>query len=160
MCILHWTFLVMSRYRGSNRGPRHTLYNYGYSSAVILAIVLVLFVVSWVMMSMDQFYDAKIPKRGAALPAMIGGVILMATVLELAALHETLFKLWLDYRIERLHNSRAAEDPNAPAPMDYSPQDTMDAELEEASRVIAQQRAEASRYGEPAGRSEGEEDYD
>jgi hypothetical protein len=94
---------------------------------------------------MDQFYDYKIPKRGASVPAMIAGVILLVMVLEVAALHDTLHKLWLEYRIERLHHG--SDDPNAPL-AEYSDQATVDAEIEVAARELAHQRQEARFYGD------------
>jgi hypothetical protein len=119
---------------------------YIYAAASLLAIVVLLFCASWVMMSMDQFYDYKIPKRGAAVPAMVAGVILLIMVLEVAALHDTLHRLWLEYRVNRLHNGDGTG-PGGDAP-EYSDQATADAELEAASRELVCQREEARRFGE------------
>lgn len=147
MCILHCTYLAFIKYGTPGRGAAHTLRMYVYATLSLLALVVLLFCASWVMMTMDQFYDYKIPKRGAAVPAMIAGVVLLVMVLEVAALHDTLHRLWLEYRINRLHNTGARNDTNGDAP-EYSDQATADAELEAASRMLAEQREDARRFGE------------
>ena len=101
MCVFHWAFLLFVKYRGANRGALHTLQSYAYAIGSILGVCMALFSVSFVMMTVDQIYGARIPRNVTAIPATVAGVLLLLSILEAAALCRTIYKLWLQYRIER-----------------------------------------------------------